>query len=180
MSNDTTDMLIEGEFWRPVVGYEKVYAISNYGRVMRIAEGINTYKGRILKSKKHTGGYYVVGFPMPSRHPKQFKVHKLVANAFLGESNGLEVNHIDGDKSNNHLENLEYVTSSENQKHAFRMGLQKPMKAEDCPAAKLTWEKVKEIRSLHSNGESIASIARRFNIGHHTAWCIIKHRTWKD
>ena len=56
---------------------------------------------------------------------KYIKVHKLVAEAFIGESNGLDVNHIDGDKLNNNVENLEYISRYDNLKHAWRNGLMK-------------------------------------------------------
>lgn len=86
----------------------------------------NGNTGRALKQKVCKSGYIQVCLYMPNGK-KSFYVHRVVAECFVANSYSKpEVNHIDGDKSNNNHSNLEWVTSSENQKHAFINELQKP------------------------------------------------------
>lgn len=109
------------EEWRPVVGYEGLYEVSNLGRVRSIDRIViytdgrkRPYKGIETKQRTDVGGYKVVTL---SRNQKMkiFKVHVLVWSAFNGEKpNGMQVNHKDEDKTNNRLENLELVTPKEN------------------------------------------------------------------
>lgn len=119
------------EQWRPVVGYESTYEVSNLGNVRRSGPAARNGNGRGggarlgLHLKQHSvpGGYQVVQLWQDGR-PKMRLVHRLVAEAFLGPvPEGREVNHKDGNKRNNGNANLEYVTHSENNKHAYRTGL---------------------------------------------------------
>jgi hypothetical protein len=76
---------------------------------------------------KHKNGYVYVVLSKNGQ-TKNCRVHLLIATTFLGKkTDGLQINHIDGDKSNNSPENLEYCTQSENMKHAYKNGLQKPI-----------------------------------------------------
>jgi hypothetical protein len=80
--------------------------------------------GKILQQNKHHNGYMKISTKINGK-PKTYLVHRLVANAFIANPNNKnQVNHIDGDKSNNHKNNLEWVTQSENQKHAYKTNLQ--------------------------------------------------------
>jgi hypothetical protein len=113
------------EVWKkvPVNGYEDFYVVSNLGRVGRVRRG---------QRVKPLEPYLVQGYPQVrlsnrkhSRTPKSIEVHKLVALAFLSSDPVNEtrwVNHRDGDKENNRLENLEYVTPKENTHHVYRTG----------------------------------------------------------
>jgi len=92
-----------------------------------------------------TEGYYKTVLLNDDNKYKTISVHRIVCLAFLGPSD-LEVNHIDGDPSNNHISNLEYVTHSENLLHAYRTGLQKPLHGESNGSSKLTEAQVLEIR----------------------------------
>lgn len=112
---------LPGEEWRPVVGYEALYSVSSYGRIRRDAPGPRTYPGKILKVQHNGRGYLHVQLSKNNRQ-RHIPVHRLVAAAFLGPANGLQVNHMDLNKSNNRLDNLEYVTHSENMQHAFDHG----------------------------------------------------------
>lgn len=105
--------------WRDVVGREGIYKVSDHGDVIRISTG------RTLKPYLSNRGYLVVGMrTKESSKQKQVFVHKLVALAFVeGHKEGLQVNHIDGSKTNNKAENLEWVTGRENIDHAVRIGL---------------------------------------------------------
>lgn len=103
------------EEWRDIPGYEGLYKVSNYGRIKR--------NGRLKTFRIDRGGYCTVWLSRDSVQ-KNFKVHRLVAQAFLpNPNNKLTVNHIDGCKQNNVVENLEWATHSENIIHANKTGL---------------------------------------------------------
>lgn len=120
------------EEWRPVVGYEGVYEVSDLGRVRSVdrwnvdSRGRKFKRsGRIIAGGKSGAGYPYVVLWRNSREKLAY-VHRLVAEAFLPPIQGkLEVNHINGVKTDNRAENLEWCTSSENKSHAFRVGLKK-------------------------------------------------------
>lgn len=103
--------------WLPVCGYESFYEISCSGDVRRIGAS------KKLSPTCNNMGYLYVSLSAKGR-VKKFTLHRLVASTFLsGEG---VVNHKDGNKQNNHVSNLEWVTYSENNKHAYKTGLKKP------------------------------------------------------
>ena len=108
-------------------------------------------------------------------------VHRLVALAFHPNPGGLpQVNHIDGDKGNNRVENLEWVSNAENQRHAFRMGLQPPRpKGEKHHMAILTEPDVVAIRRRLSTGrETLKQIAKDFGVSHYAVHDIKRGKSW--
>lgn len=104
------------ELWLPVKGHPD-YIVSNYGRV------INERTGReIHQHKNRENGYF-----RASLDGKKYYIHRLVADTFYaGDHSGLDVNHIDGNKENNFIANLEWVTRKANIRHAFDTGLKEP------------------------------------------------------
>lgn len=105
------------EVWKPVPGFEDNYEVSNFGRIR------NSATKKVLVVTPDKRGYVAARL---SVHNVKYsiKMHRAVAIAFIPNPNGKpQVNHIDGNKSNNNVENLEWVTNGENQKHAFKMGL---------------------------------------------------------
>lgn len=107
------------EIWKDIAGYEGYYQVSSYGRVK------NVCTGAILVGDKNSIGYRRVILYAPTR--KRMFVHRLVAEAFCeNPDNKQVVNHKDGNKLNNAADNLEWVTRSENDLHAFKMRLRSP------------------------------------------------------
>ena len=116
------------EYWRPVPGYEGLYEVSDQGRVKRLAVSRihgRSYKERLLKCCTQANGYKHVVLTNKDQGKKCFLVHRLVALSFVEGDTSLNVNHLDGDRSNNKASNLEWVTQAENVAHACRTGLRK-------------------------------------------------------
>lgn len=116
----------EPEIWKKIDYLENRYEISNYGRLKSVDfyDLWNRFrKGRILKIGLDRRGYPRARISIHDKK-KSLRIHQLVARAFIENPNKLpEVNHIDGVKTNNFYKNLEWITSSGNQKHAIKMGL---------------------------------------------------------
>lgn len=107
------------EIWKDIVGYEGYYQISSSGQVR------NTKTKKILIGDTNNIGYRRVTLYSPIK--KRFFIHRLVAQHFCdGYTEDLVVNHIDGNKLNNRADNLEWVTRSENDLHAYKLDLRKP------------------------------------------------------
>lgn len=124
LSLETSKLLKEE--WLPVVGYEGLYNISNYGRVLSLkrSNGMGTRKkDRFIKPKFNIYGYFSVSISNNDKR-RTIYIHRLVAEAFLPNALNLRcVNHIDAVKINNHVSNLEWCTHRQNSEHAGRMGL---------------------------------------------------------
>lgn len=116
-------MANENEIWKPLVGYETEYLISSYGRLKSIKHG----KSIILKPHINTRNGYVYYLVSKNGKSKNSRAHRLVALTFIPTNDTkLQVNHKDGNKTNNRVDNLEWCTQSENMIHAYKMGLEKP------------------------------------------------------
>lgn len=109
---------MENEIWRPVVGYEGLYEVSNFGRVKSLARETNNQyckEDRILKLKSSKTGYLSVGLKSPGEKQKLYLVHRLVAEVFIPNPYNLpQVNHKDEDKTNNCICNLEWCDAKYN------------------------------------------------------------------
>lgn len=123
------------EEWLPVRGYEGLYEVSNLGRI----RSYHKWRGRggivpqLRKLYPQPKGYLQINLSKDG-HQKWLLVHVLVAEAFIGpRPEGLEIDHIDTNKGNARVDNLEYVTRSENHRRAYRMGLvRKPSTNNGC------------------------------------------------
>jgi hypothetical protein len=156
--------------WRPIPEYNGGYLVSRDGEVLSL-------KRNKLLAKVQIGRDYVRVNLYQDGQVRHHLVHRLVAAAFLGPiSPGYEVNHKDGDKSNNALSNLEIVTRDENRKHAQRNGLLR--RGEANAKAKLTAAKVREIRELREGGESVPELARAYGVTQQSIYSICNRKTW--
>jgi len=119
--------------FKSVSGYEGYFEISESGEVWGIkrmvvtVNGLRTIRGRKIKERINNNGYWEVRLSKDGKSTTTF-IHILIAKAFIPNPlNKSEVNHINGIKTDNRLENLEWVTHSENMKHAYKLGLIKPL-----------------------------------------------------
>ena len=127
------------ETWKDIAGYEGLYKVSSYGRIKSFRK--DKVNGDIMKQIESHKGYYEVSFRVKGQR-KKFKVHRLVAIAFIpNKYNKPLINHKDGNKKNNNIDNLEWVTHSENVKHAYDNGFKSKLYGELNPNVKMKGEK---------------------------------------
>lgn len=123
---------LPNEQWKDIKGYEGLYQISNFGRVKSFKKR-KPYIMRAHESLKH----YLDSPLTMNGIEKRYRLHRLVAQAFIPNPNNLpQVNHIDGNKHNNHVSNLEWCDNGYNQRHAFANGLNSRKKLGESPKAK--------------------------------------------
>lgn len=118
---------IENEEWKPIEGYEGMYEVSNKGKIKSLARDYNnrTLHDRIMKQYVGKTGYFCIRLCKNGK-TKLFKVHRLIAEAFIDNPNKLPfINHLDGNKLNNSISNLEWCSPSRNIKHAYLTGLRR-------------------------------------------------------
>lgn len=148
------------EIWKDIKGYEGLYKISSKGRVKSLKR--NTTKGGIMKNIKKT--YYVICLSKKGV-AKYHQIHRLIAKAFIPNPNKKpQVNHIDGNKFNNEISNLEWVTVSENIKHAYKNKLHIPRKGDNAYNSKLKDKDIVDIFNLRKQGLLHREIAEIYNV----------------
>ena len=171
---------MQEEVWKDVVGYEGVYQVSNLGTVRSVDRlspdrwGHRKRKGVVLKQKETDSGYFSVHLRDKENGKESWPcVHRLVALAFIDNpENKPTVNHVDGDKHNNTVSNLEWSTHSEQTIHAFENNL---MLVRGNTLYDIDFkENVKNY--FNSNNISIKKLAKHFNISEHTASRIVKNK----
>lgn len=171
------------EIWKDITGYKGIYQISNHGRLRRIwkksrrnPEG----KLKILNCSLSNDGYCKADL-WKNKKRKTYRIHRLVSFEFIENPlNKPQVNHIDGNKINNHVDNLEWCTCSENIKHAYKTGLKKftgKIYGEKNGSSKLTQKQVDQIKELKGLKKQ-KEIAKMFNVSPRTISDIYTGRTW--
>lgn len=169
--------MYEQEIWKSVVGFEKIYQVSNRGNIKRVKATRGSRVGYLLTKHINNKGYHRVRL-RKENHNKMYYVHQLVALAFIGKhSEYIEINHKDGNPLNNNLENLEWTNRSKNTLHAAYV-LKKNI-GEGNYSSKLRDKDIPTIRGLLSAGKlSQREIAERFGVKRTTIQCIKEGRTW--
>lgn len=105
------------EVWKPIDGYNGLYAVNNMGRVYSLR------RNKILKPRRMPTGYLRVNLPSPKLSQRDVYIHRLVADAFCEHPEGCDVvNHIDNDPANNRADNLEWCTQRDNVIYAMEQG----------------------------------------------------------
>ena len=160
------------EIWKDIPNYEGMYQVSNLGRV----KSLKFNKEKVLKPLPNRRGYCKV-ILCKGGAQKQKSIHRLVLLAFVGESE-LEVNHINGIKTDNSLENLEYCTRRENIRHACDTGLNVGTKGENHHNSKLTRACVERIKYGHQ-GITLQAIAKIYGISKQNVSDIRLEKAWK-
>ena len=179
----TNNENICNEIWEPVQSLNNKYEVSNLGRFR------NATTKKILKQFENKYGYMILQTRPEKYHTVNIRIHRVVAEVFLGQCpDGYVVNHKDGNKKNNHVDNLEYVTSSQNNQHALDNNLRHPAnmkeyspRGEQHYNAKITKETVYEILELkNSTGFGCRRIANMLGLSRGTVSGILSGKTWKE
>ena len=158
---------------KPVLGYEGRYSVDDTG-VIYTARRRGT-SGGILPQRLNSSGYYRVDLQDGNKKRSVF-VHRIVAEAFIAMEPGRDfVNHKDGNKLNNHVDNLEWCTRSENINHAYKNGLMHEVhpSGEQHTNSKVTDEEAITIYQLYRTGVSGIQIGKMFNVGKNVAYRIV-------
>ena len=180
---ETIDENLCSEIWKSIPSLNNLYEASNLGRIR------NATTLHVLKQFESKNGYMVLQTRPQPYCVTNVRVHRAVAEAFLGQCpNGYVVNHKDGNKHNNRVENLEYVTPSENNQHALDNGLRHPadmsqyaVREEQHYMAQITKDIVcKILRTRDDTGFGCRKIAKIFGLNRGLVNGILTGRTWKE
>jgi len=167
------------EVWKDIEGYDGDYQISNKGNIKSFKR---IKDGKLLKATVGNTGYCTVKLSNKDKERKTFRVHRLVALHFLELVEGKDnVNHKNGDKTDNDVNNLEWCTYKENNIHARKTGLNKA-NGEKHYCAKLTEENVKYIRENYIKGSRTfgqGALSRKFGVSQSQIFNVVHNITWK-
>jgi hypothetical protein len=166
------------ERWLPVPGYEGIYEVSNFGWIRRTFPGKGTWIGRTIRGAR-SSGYFVLSLRKNQRTERRL-LHEIVAEVFIGpRPEGAEVNHIDGNKRNPVVWNLEYLSRSENAKHAVRTGLIRS--GENSPVSILKNAQVEAIRAEPRpvSVQRKRELAKRYGVGFWTINNVLYRKSYR-
>ncbi len=177
---------LENEIWLPVVGYEGLYEVSSVGRIksldriVDLGRQINLMKGKLFIVKNDKYGYPKTAISK-NKIIKHTTIHRLVAQAFIpNPENKPQVNHRNGIKTDNRVENLEWCTNKENMQHAHRTGIKVNKGGENHQWAKLSVEDVEYIRRNYNHKTcKLKDLAKRFSVCEGTISLIKNNINWK-
>jgi len=170
------------EIWKDIIGFETSYQVSNFGNV-KSKEHLKLdtigrkrlFKEKILSPFVHNNYLFVSLYKNGELFSS--RVHRLVCDTFIkNELNKSQINHINGIKTDNRVENLEWCTPKENIAHAILNNLRTSIKGEKCNLSKLTENQVLKIKN---STEPVKELANKFNISIGTIYLIKKNKIWK-
>jgi len=155
---------------RDIPNYEGKYAVTENGEVWSYPK--HTRKDMILlKPRKRKNGYQAL-FLCDGKNVESFYVHRIVAMTFLGNIDGMDVNHINGNRADNRLENLEICSRAKNIQHGFWVN--------KTGRAKLSYEQHLEVKKMHEVGKKQTEIAKQFGVSKQIINKIVKNRTYTN
>lgn len=157
--------------WQKLKKFSR-YEVSTSGQIRN--------KYRVFSPALSKKGYPRTALIDNDGNVKSVLIHRMIAETFLPNPFKLpEVNHIDGNKENNSIDNLEWCTSRHNQLHAYRIGLKDQYKGEEHGRAMLTQKQVNEIRFMYASGtHTQVSLAKKFRVSKSTINYIVNNKTW--
>ena len=172
---------LENEIWKDIEGegVDGLYQVSNFGRV----KSFHSLPAKLITPYVNYNGYYVVEMRKDKKKITRL-LHRLIAKAFIpNPENKPYINHKDGNKLNYSLENLEWVTSAENTRHARENGLMKIKRGTQCSHAKFTETEIKYIRKNYNPSDkknNANSLAKKFGVSTTTIYYIVHEKIYKD
>jgi hypothetical protein len=165
---------------KDIQGFEGRYAVTEDGRVWSYPKIGGTKNGKWLTQFNQKRGYKTVYLTTDGK-TKTMYVHTAVARTYIDNPlQRIEINHIDGNKCNNHRRNLEWSTRQENMQHAYNLGLLHDLgKGENHASAKLKWDDVNQIRKTYKYGAiTQRELARKFGVNQRVIWGIVNNELW--
>lgn len=167
---------MEKEIWKDIKGYEGKYQVSNTGKV----KSLNYHREKREKLLKQILSKYF-RVPLHKNSKKEFlSIHRLIALAFIpNPENKPCINHLNGIKTDNRIENLEWCTYSENCNHAIKNELYNTPKGEQHCFSKLKEKDVLLIRELKKEGYTDIILAKQFNVTRGAIYSIVTYKNWK-
>lgn len=178
------------EIWKPVVGHEGLYIVSNLGRIKALErfrrgvskngnEFLRRMPERILAPAPHTAGYLGLSLTKAGDKAVSCLIHRIVAEAFIPNPRDLPyVNHIDANKHNNAVANLEWCTATENYRHAKSLGLVPDARGSQKGSAKLHEDQVFVIKKMIQLGFSNEELAAIFKVSTAPISYIRNNQAW--
>lgn len=169
------------EAWKPVVGYEGLYEVSDQGRVKRVKTTTSTRAGRLIGGINNHG--YAMVTLCKNGRLEYMAIHRAVMRAFVGPcAIGTQVDHVNGVKTDNRLSNLEYVSPSENTRRSYALGFSRGKRGQENSRAKLSNRKAKSLKlkcvADKSRG-SLGRLAKKYNVSPSLVCAIRNGRAWQ-
>lgn len=172
------------EIWKPIEGYEGLYEVSNLGRVRSLDRYVKRvtkrgvvnqfHAGRVLSPKKTKVGYLEVQLFNNQSKGKMWRVHRLVAETFMPcDDSTLEVNHIDENKLNNEVDNLEWCNRKYNTNYGTR---NQKIGIANTYRSKISSKDIEKMKFLRDNGVRVQEIAQMFDISTNYTYDILSGR----